>query len=61
MSQNLIIELYTDLATNPDKDFGWETGLQNAKNHNRTNNGLMKFQIKFESIVQQLETHSKQA
>lgn len=34
MSQNSIIELYTDLATNPDKDFGWEKGLQNAKNHN---------------------------
>lgn len=34
MSQNSIIELYTDLATNPDKDFGWEKGLQNARNHN---------------------------
>jgi len=34
MSQNSIIELYTDLATNPDKDFGWEKGLQNAMNHN---------------------------
>lgn len=36
MSQNSIIELYTDLATNPDKDFGWEKGLQNARNHNYT-------------------------
>ena len=34
MSQNSIIELYTDLATNPDKDFGWEKGLQNAVSHN---------------------------
>jgi 2-polyprenyl-3-methyl-5-hydroxy-6-metoxy-1,4-benzoquinol methylase len=34
MSQNSIIELYTDLATNPEKDFGWEKGLQNAMNHN---------------------------
>ena len=34
MSQNSIIELYTDLATNPDKDFGWEKGLINAQNHN---------------------------
>ncbi len=34
MSQNTIIELYTDLATNPEKDFGWEKGLQNARNHN---------------------------
>lgn len=28
-----IIELYTDLAQNPNKDFGWEKGLQNAKAH----------------------------
>lgn len=34
MSQNAIIELYTDLAINPDKEFGWDKGLQNAKNHN---------------------------
>ena len=34
MSQNSIIELYTDLATNLEKDFGWEKGLQNAMNHN---------------------------
>ena len=34
MSQNSIIELYTDLATNPNKDCGWDKGVQNAKNHN---------------------------
>jgi len=34
MSQNSIIELYTDSATNSDKDFGWEKGLQNAVNYN---------------------------
>ena len=28
-----IIELYTDLAKNPKKDFGWEKGLENAKAH----------------------------
>ena len=28
-----IIELYTDLAENPNKDFGWEKGLKNAKAH----------------------------
>ena len=33
MSHNSIIELYTDLATNPDKDFGWEKGLNNALSH----------------------------
>ena len=33
MSQNDIIELYTDLAFNPDKDFGWEKGLKNAHSH----------------------------
>ncbi|MCK4674920.1 MAG: methyltransferase domain-containing protein [Gammaproteobacteria bacterium] len=33
MSNNSILDLYTELANNPDKDFGWETGLQNARNH----------------------------
>lgn len=33
MSNSLIIDLYTDLANNPDKDFGWNKGLQNALNH----------------------------
>jgi len=28
-----IIELYTDLAQNPQKDFGWDKGLENAKKH----------------------------
>ncbi len=30
---NQIIELYTELAQNPQKDFGWEKGLENAKAH----------------------------
>ena len=30
---NQIIELYTDLAENPNKDFGWDKGLENAKAH----------------------------
>ena len=30
---NQIIELYTELAQNPDKDFGWDKGLDNAKAH----------------------------
>ncbi len=29
-----IIDLYTDLAKNPNKDFGWNKGFQNAKDHN---------------------------
>ena len=33
MSHHSIVELYTDLANNPDKDFGWDKGLQNAINH----------------------------
>lgn len=33
MSQNSIIDLYTDLAVNPEKDFGWQTGLKNALDH----------------------------
>lgn len=33
MSQNSIIDLYTDLAVNPEKDFGWQKGLQNAVDH----------------------------
>jgi len=28
-----IIELYTELAQNPQKDFGWDKGLENAKAH----------------------------
>ena len=30
---NQIIELYTELAKNPNKDFGWEKGLENAQAH----------------------------
>ena len=33
MSHSSIIDLYTELANNPDKDFGWDKGLQNARNH----------------------------
>ena len=33
MSNHSILELYTDLANNPDKDFGWDKGLKNAINH----------------------------
>jgi len=33
MTHHSIINLYTDLANNPDKDFGWDKGLQNALNH----------------------------
>jgi arsenite methyltransferase len=33
MSNNSILDLYTELANNPDNDFGWDTGLQNARNH----------------------------
>ena len=33
MNKQTIIDLYTDLATNPEKNFGWEKGLQNALNH----------------------------
>jgi arsenite methyltransferase len=33
MTNHSILDLYTDLANNPDKDFGWDTGLQNARNH----------------------------
>ena len=28
-----VIALYSDLAQNPDKDFGWDKGLSNARNH----------------------------
>ncbi|MCK9372135.1 MAG: methyltransferase domain-containing protein [Sulfuricurvum sp.] len=28
-----VIALYSDLAQNPDKDFGWDKGLINARNH----------------------------
>jgi len=33
MGQQSVIDLYTDLASNPGKDFGWDTGLKNARNH----------------------------
>jgi len=33
MNHDSIVNLYTDLANNPDKDFGWDKGLQNAINH----------------------------
>jgi len=33
MSNNSILDLYTELANNPGKGFGWDTGLQNARNH----------------------------
>jgi arsenite methyltransferase len=33
MTNHSILDLYTDLANNPGKDFGWDTGLQNARNH----------------------------
>lgn len=28
-----VIALYSDLAQNPDKDFGWDKGVKNARNH----------------------------
>lgn len=28
-----VIELYTDLALNPHKDFGWDKGIENARSH----------------------------
>lgn len=28
-----VIELYSDLALNPHKDFGWDKGLENARSH----------------------------
>ena len=28
-----VINLYTELAENPNKDFGWDKGLQNAISH----------------------------
>lgn len=28
-----VIELYTDLALNPKKDFGWDKGIENARSH----------------------------
>jgi arsenite methyltransferase len=33
MSNQSIIDLYTDLAKHPEKDFGWDKGMQNAINH----------------------------
>jgi len=33
MNRYSIIDLYTDFATNPGKDFGWDKGMQNALNH----------------------------
>jgi arsenite methyltransferase len=34
MSRHQIIDLYTELVNYPEKDFGWDKGLQNALNHN---------------------------
>lgn len=34
---NQIIALYTELADQPQKDFGWEKGLENAKAHGYSN------------------------
>lgn len=42
MSQSSIIDLYTDLATNPDKDFGWEKGLNNALKHGYKDEWIQK-------------------
>jgi len=33
MNHDSVVNLYTDLANNPNKDFGWDKGLQNALNH----------------------------
>ncbi|MCW8853431.1 MAG: methyltransferase domain-containing protein [Gammaproteobacteria bacterium] len=33
LANNTVVDLYTDLAANPDKDFGWDKGLANAINH----------------------------
>jgi arsenite methyltransferase len=33
MSNQSILDIYTELANNPDNDFGWDTGLQNVRNH----------------------------
>jgi arsenite methyltransferase len=33
MNHDSVVNLYTNLANNPDKDFGWDKGLQNALNH----------------------------
>jgi arsenite methyltransferase len=33
MSHHTIVDLYTDFANNPDRNFGWDKGLQNALNH----------------------------
>jgi len=33
VSNRSIIDLYTDLANNPGKEFAWDKGLQNALNH----------------------------
>lgn len=37
MSNQSIIDLYTDLAKHPEKDFGWDKGMQNAINHHYKN------------------------
>lgn len=41
-----IIELYTELAQNPDKDFGWDKGLANAKAHKYKNEWIEKIPTK---------------
>ena len=37
MNQNAIVDLYTELANNPEKDFAWDKGLENAIKHNYKN------------------------
>ena len=42
MSHHSVIDLYTELANNPDKDFGWDKGLQNALNHDYKDEWIKK-------------------
>jgi len=37
-----VIALYSDLAQNPSKDFGWDKGLSNARNHGYKNEWIEK-------------------
>jgi ubiquinone/menaquinone biosynthesis C-methylase UbiE len=47
MSDNTkIIELYTDLAQNPKKDFGWDKGLENAIAHGYKQEWIDKIPLK---------------
>ena len=41
-----IIELYTDLAENPKKNFGWDKGLDNAKAHDYKSEWIEKIPSK---------------